>query len=263
MMEASGARAGRPGELTEKGAAMTGRTFIKLAALSAFAAGAAVVVAAPSPSAGATRPAGERPAFSTMQQSLETQLARRQVELVHLSADVTAATSLTAANAAVLRGRLAAETAAINALAAKVPNDRSIAQLKVERRAMIRQNRVYAVMTPQVFQVIEAASASAQLAGLQSQQSALATAVSALIGQPGAATASRHYRDFVARLQVAARATAEVDTIVLAQVPEDFPRDTHVFVAAGHRLLAAEVSLARADYDATVINLASGGYQGA
>ncbi|MDA8297778.1 MAG: hypothetical protein M0004_14560 [Actinomycetota bacterium] len=249
---------------------MTGRTFIKLAALSAFAAGAAVVVAAPSPSAGATRPAGERPAFSAMQHSLETQLARRQVQLarrqvqlVHLSADLTAATSLTAANAALLRGRLAAETAAINALAAKAPNDRSIAQLKAERRAMIRQSRVYAVMTPQVFQVIEAASASVQLAGLQAQQSALATAVGALIGQPGAATASRHYRDFVARLQVAARATAEVDTTVLAQVPEDFPRDTHVFVAAGRRLLAAEVSLARADYDATVINLASGGYQGA
>lgn len=241
---------------------MTGRTFIKLAALSTLAVGAAVVVAVPSPSAGATRPAGERPAFASMQRSLETQLARRQVQLGHLSADVTAAASLTAANAAVLRGRLESETAAINALAAEVPSERTVAQLRVARRAMIRQSRVYAVMTPQVFEVIEAASSSAQLAGLESQQSTLATAVTALIGQPAEVTASRHYRDFVARLQVAARAAAEVDTTVLAQVPEDFPRDTRVFVVAGRRLLAAEVDLARADYDATVINLASGGYQG-
>ncbi len=49
---------------------------------------------------------------------------------------------------------------------------------------------------------------------------------------------------------------------MLAQVPGDLPRDTHVFVTVGHRLLAAEVARAGADHDATVINRASGGDQG-
>ena len=48
----------------------------------------------------------------------------------------------------------------------------------------------------------------------------------------------------------------------MAQLPQDFPGDTHVFVDANHQLLAADIALARANYDASIIGLAAGGYSG-
>jgi hypothetical protein len=49
---------------------------------------------------------------------------------------------------------------------------------------------------------------------------------------------------------------------VIAQLPGDFPRDTSVFVNANHKLLDADIALARANYNASIIGLASGGYAG-
>ncbi len=54
-----------------------------------------------------------------------------------------------------------------------------------------------------------------------------------------------------------------VATSVLAQTPADYPGDTHVFTRANKKLLNADIALAHANYDASVIGLASGGYTGA
>lgn len=200
--------------------------------------------------------------FLQAQKTLETQLANRQSQLARLSADVTASKTLSASDAATLTSRLQSETSAIAALAAKVPSDTTFKELALDRQSMLKQNRVYAVMTPQVIEVIEADSVSAQVTMLQGDESALQSEVSSILGQPGYKTAAAHYQNYVARVGLAAKYAADVSTTVMAQMPADWPGDTHVFVRANKALLSAQVAIAYADYDASVVGLATGGYTG-
>ena len=127
---------------------------------------------------------------------------------------------------------------------------------------MIQGNRVFAVLTPQVFQVIEADSVAAQSAALQAGEATLLAEIDTLVGQPGYANALRHDTAYVADVNQAAADSEHVSTVVIAQLPQDFPGDTHVFVNANHQLLAADIALARANYNASIIGLAAGGYTG-
>ena len=137
-----------------------------------------------------------------------------------------------------------------------------MAELRAAQKSMIQGNRVFAVLTPQVFEVIEADTVAAQAATLQSGEAALLAEIDTLQGQPGYANALKHDTAYVADVNLAAADSAHVSTVVIAQLPQDFPGDTHVFVNANHQLLAADIALARANYDASVIGLASGGYTG-
>ncbi|MGD1012699.1 MAG: hypothetical protein ABR925_09260 [Acidimicrobiales bacterium] len=196
-------------------------------------------------------------------QTLEHQLKAREHQLQVLSTDVTNATSLTPNHASTLAARLTTATTNIANLLAQVKNDNTMAELRAARRSMIRGNRVFAVLTPQVFQVIEADAISAQAATLQSGEAALAAEIQTLEGQPGYLNALRHDTSYVIEVNRAAAESAHVSSVVIAQLPQDFPGDLHVFINANHKLLAADIALARANYDASVIGLASGGYTGA
>jgi hypothetical protein len=212
-------------------------------------------------SAGASTSAPS-PKITQLQQQLEQQLTYRVNQLQVLSTDVTKATSLTPYDASTLAARLTAATASINTLLAQVPNDTTMPELRAAQRTMIQGNRVFAVLTPQVFQVIEADTVAAQAATLQSGEVALLAEINTLEGQPGYANALRHDTAYVADVNLAAGDSAHVSTVVIAQLPQNFPRDTHVFVNANHQLLAADIALARANYNASIIGLASGGYLG-
>jgi hypothetical protein len=200
--------------------------------------------------------------ITQFQQQLEQQLTYRVNQLQVLSTDVTKATALTPSDASTLAARLTAATANINTLLAQVPKDTTMVELRAAQRTMIQGNRVFAVLTPQVFQVIEADSVAAQAATLQSGEAALLAEIDTLAGQPGYANALRHDTAYVADVNLAAADSAHVSTVVIAQLPQDFPGDTHVFVNANHQLLAADIALARANYNASIIGLASGGYTG-
>lgn len=243
---------------------MNKQSIVRLAGTLALSAGVLAAVPGLVGSAGAatSEAAATSQGFVKAQQTLELQLSNRQHQLARLSADVSASKTLTTSDAAVLTGRLATETTSIDTLVVKVPTDTTYAELHVDQRAMLRDNRVYAVMTPQVFQVIEADSVGAQVTMLQGEEASLSEDVTGLVGQPGYQSAASHYRNFVARVDAASNDTADVDTVVLAQMPADFPGDTHVFVEANHKLLTAQVDVAYADYDASVIGLATGGYTG-
>lgn len=210
----------------------------------------------------ATSAAATSSHFVKVQQALELQLTNRQHQLAKLSADTTGSKTLTPVDATVLSSRLATETTSIDTLAAKVPSDTTLAELRVDDRAMLKDNRVYAVMTPQVIEVIESDSISAQVSLLQGEEASLSASVTALVGQPGYKSAAAHYRSFVARVDAASRDTVDVSTAVLAQMPSGFPGNTHVFVQANRKLLAAQVDVAYANYEASLIGLATGGYTG-
>ena len=187
-------------------------------------------------SAGASTPTPNSK-ITQLQQQLEQQLTYRVNQLQVLSTDVTKATALTTSDASTLAARLTTATANINALLAQVPNDTTMAELRAAQKAMIQGNRVFAVLTPQVFQVIEADTVAAQAASMQAGEVTLLAEINTLIGQPGYANALRHDSAYVAEVNLAAADSAHVSTIVIAQLPQDFPGDTHVFVNANHQLL--------------------------
>ncbi|HWD24169.1 MAG TPA: hypothetical protein VG368_01785 [Acidimicrobiales bacterium] len=203
------------------------------------------------------------PSFSVAQQELEQQLANRVTSLGHLASDVTSAgSSLTATHAAVLSARISAELANMNALVAKVPNDTTNAQLNTDRAAMVRDNRVYAVMTPQVFETIAADTYDAQINKLAADEPVLAAEVASLVGQPGSQTATRHYEEYLNRVGNEATKLSNLIVSILAQQPSSYPANRGFFVSANHQIRNAGLQIANANYDATVIALASGGYTG-
>lgn len=231
---------------------------IRLAVAGAVIASASCLFAM-SEAASASAP---RSKVTQLQQQLEQQLTYRLNQLKVLSTDVTEATALTASDASTLAARLASTTANINALLAQVPSDNTMAELRAVQKSMIQQNRVYAVLTPQVFEVIEADTVAAQAMDMQAGETTLLLEIQTLAGQPGYANALKHDSEYVAEVNLAAADSAHVSTTVLAQLPQDFPADTHVFINANHQLLTADVALAHANYDATIIGLATGGYTG-
>lgn len=200
--------------------------------------------------------------ITQFQQQLEQQLTYRVNQLQVLSTDVAKATDLSTGDASTLAARLTTATVSINTLLAQVPNDNTMVLLKMAQKTMIQGNRVFAVLTPQVFQVIEADTIAVQAASLQASETTLLQEIDTLAGQPGYANALRHDTQYVANVNTAAADSAHVSTVVIAQEPQDFPGDVHVFVNANRQLLNADIALARADYNASVIGLAAGGYTG-
>ena len=202
--------------------------------------------------------------FINAQHKLEQQLANRVAQLGRLAGDISAAakTTLTSTHATILSNNVSTDTTNINALVLKVPNDTTLAELRFDQKAMYQQNRVYAVITPQVFQTIEADAIAAQVTTFEANETTLQTSVNDLIGQPGYKNALRHFEAFVRAVNNAANDSSRVDAAVLAQIPADYPGDTSVFVHANRELLNADVALAYASYDETIIALASGGYTG-
>jgi hypothetical protein len=175
---------------------------------------------------------------------------------------VTGATSLSAGVSSVLQARLSTEESSINALVAKVPTDTTRAQLNADRVAMLKDNRVYAVMSPQVFEMIEASAVANQVTALQANESTLQTETASIVGLPGYQNALNHYNNYVARLSNWSARIMTVEGVVIAQTPQGFPGNARAFVSENHDILDANIALAYAAYDASIIGLATGGYTG-
>ncbi len=200
--------------------------------------------------------------FTAAQKALEDQLANRATQLTHLTADVSAAATLSASASLTLQARLSTEASSINSLIAKVPTDTTRAQLNADRAAMLDDNRVYAVMSPQVFEMIEASVVASQVTSMQGNESTLQSEAVSLVGLPGYQNALNHYNNYVARLANWSSKIVTVAAVVLAQTPQGYPGNTKTFVAENHQILDANIALAYASYDASVIGLAAGGYTG-
>ena len=236
---------------------VTTRTFVVLALVAAMGIGIPSIAYAAPTTTTTTVPSAS---FIAAQHALEVQLANRATQLGHLVADVTAATSLTAKS--ILQARLSTEEASINALIAKVPTDTTKAELNADRAAMLKDNRVYAVMSPQVFEMIEASVVASQVSTMQGNESKLQSEVASIVGLPGYKNALNHYNNYVARLLNWSTRIVTVEGIVLAQTPQGYPGNTKIFVAQNHRILDANIALAYAAYAASIIGLATGGYTG-
>jgi len=233
------------------------------AGLAGFALLGGSLLALPGVASAAARSQSRPHSVAGNQALLESQLTSRAAELARLSTDVTGATTLTLAHTAALKASIASATSNIDTLIAKVPHDTTFAELKADRASMLKENRVFAVLAPQVFLTIEADGIGAQVATFQANESSLQGSVNSLVGQHGYTNALHHYVAFVKAVNVANEAASNVTSAVLAQTPADYPGDTGIFVRSNRALLKADLALAHASYDESVIGLASGGYTGA
>lgn len=239
-------------------AALTGAALASCAMLVVPAVASATV----KPPVAATRPAKSKRSFPDAQKRLEAQLAARVEQLTQLSTDVTDASSTLGNNdESMLDAQLVHASTIIANLVTAVPEDTTLAEIDSAYRTMI-ELRVYAVLTPQVYQVIEADTIAQQVAIMKAGEPALAAAVQTTVGEPGHRNAAAHYKAYVRSVNLASTEVTRVSVTVLAQKASQFPRNLHVFVQASHHLLNADADLAHASFDASLIGLATGGYTG-
>jgi hypothetical protein len=238
---------------------VSSRSFVAIALAAAMGIGIPSIASADSSTTTTTVPSAS---FITAQHLLEVQLANRATQLGHLVSDVTAATSLSASDSSILQARLLTQESSISSLTAKVPTDTTRAELNADRAAMLKDNRVYAVMSPQVFEMIEASVVASQVTTMQGNEATLQSETASVVGLPGYKTALNHYNNYVARLSNWSTKIVTVESVVLAQTPEGFPENTKIFVDQNHRILDANIALSYAAYDASIIGLATGGYTG-
>jgi hypothetical protein len=242
---------------------VTTRSFVVLALVAAMGIGIpSIAIAAPTTTTTVATTTTVPASFLTEQKALEGELANRSAQLGHLVADVTAAATLSASTSSILQARLSTEGANINALIAKVPMDTTKAQLNADRAAMVKDNRVYAVMSPQVFEMIEASVVASQVAVMQGNESTLQSEVTSIVGLPGYKNALNHYNNYVERLANWSTKIVTVESVVLAQTPQGYPGNAKVFANQNRRILNANIDLSYVAYDASIIGLATGGYTG-
>ncbi len=203
-----------------------------------------------------------RPGFEAAQKQLENALQLRVEQLSKLSADVTSNSATLGNDAATLQQLLSTEQTSINGLVSQVQQATTRDELAAARKTMLVDNRVFAVMTPQVIESIEADGIVHQVQSLEADEPGLQAAVNSIVGQPGWKNADNHYLAFVRLVNQADGDSSGIVAKILAVTPPMWPNVQHVFLDANRSLLQADLDLARANYDATVIGLATGGYTG-
>jgi hypothetical protein len=234
-----------------------------LPAIACAALTSGIVLAAPAVAGASTPGPAARPApriapssgvgFSQLQKALEAELTARQDRLSILTAAVTSAKHLTSAHRSTLESDLAAETAGINWLAAKVPHDTTVAELAVDHEAMI-DYRVFVVMSPQVKLTIIADSASAVEQRIENAEPRIEATIEYWHDHgkdtDGAQVA---YRDLVRQVSNAENDTAGVASAVLATSPAQWPANRTIFTNGASSLRQARVALRTARSDLKTI----------
>ena len=140
--------------------------------------------------------------------------------------------------------------------------DKTQAELNADKSAMIVANRVYAVLTPQVFQTINADDLTTSVAGMRSQEPMLQADVNSLTGQGVYKTALSHYVSYVRYVNTASRDVSQVADGVLGASAGNYPANASVFSTANKKLLNAYQSLGQASYLQNFVGLEAGGYTG-
>jgi hypothetical protein len=204
---------------------------------------------------GASGTNGKGQSFEQAKVQLEQQLNVRHVQLLKLTAEVNAASNLGASDKTTLLGRLSTETANISALIVKVPGDMTWAQLHADQASMYKDNRVFAVMTPQVNDAIVAGNELAMAASDQGNETMLSAEVTARASDAGFSAAMREYTQYVKLVAGVSTKVAALDTTIMAQLPDSYPHSIHVFDHARDALNNAGKALAQASSDQVEIQL--------
>ncbi len=192
--------------------------------------------------------------FDVLRSILEGALSLRQAQLSSLTGEVNGSMTLTASDKAELQSELASETAGIDSLASKVPNDTTFAELKADSTAMVTDYRVFVVMSPKTHCTLAADTETAiaqRMQGLEPQlQAAINEAQQHGINVTGAQAA---YDALVGEVSSAGSADSGVSSACLATTPAGWPGDATVFVGAKGKLVSGRADLVSARNDIATI----------
>ena len=194
--------------------------------------------------------------FQQAQQKVEAALAARQHTLADLTASVTNNRYLKGGSTQqTLLSLLAGETQGINGLAAKVPGDTTLAQLRQDAYTMVHQYRVYLVMAPQVHLSEAAAAQAAVEAKLTSLEPRIQQIITNAQAKGRNVTAAQQAcNDLVTQVQNASTATQAADiAAVLGVTPSGYPGDAGPLNTARTQLHTAQSDLQKARSDLHVI----------
>jgi hypothetical protein len=192
--------------------------------------------------------------FNVAKKFVEKGLSDRQQRLSNLTSEVTKAAHLTSADKATLSSDLSAETAGIDALAAKVPNDTTWAELQADAKSMVVDYRVFVVMSPQVHETIAADTATAIEQKLQAAEPQIEALIKYEQSQgKNVGAAQTAYEGLVVEVSQAAGDTNGVSSVVLAQTPAGYPANASVFTNARSNLEQARTALHTARGDLQTI----------
>jgi hypothetical protein len=192
--------------------------------------------------------------FKVAQQWVEHQLALRQQRLTNLAAEVSKAADLSTSDRTTLASDVSSDTVGIDALAAKVPDDKTWAQLLADAKSMVVDYRVFTVMSPQVHLTIAADTASAIEQKLQTAEPQIEAAIQAAAAEgKNVAAAQTAYEGLVVQVSDAAADTSGVSATVIAQTAAGYPANAGVFLNARSNLEQARTALKTARADLGII----------
>ena len=193
--------------------------------------------------------------FDQAKIKLETALADRQTQLAKLTAQVKGSANLSPSDKSFLTGELATETSNIATLISDVPGDTTVAELQTHATAMVQDNRVFAVVTPQVRDSITADNELALDVTMSATGTSLSAALNARSTDPGYNNALQRFNKMVKVLTTTSTNASAVDALVLQQTPAGYPGNQHVFSKASDELARGAQDLAQAAGDNVMIQL--------
>jgi len=185
-----------------------------------------------------------------VEQWLENALSLRLARLADLQAMVGASRVLTPTERAELTGILDGASAGIEALAAKVPADATLASLRADDASMVVDYRVFAVVSPQVTGVLGAAALQARVTAIAAVEPGIAAAIAAA-REPRrlALEAQATDRELAARVATARSELVGQPAALLGLDPASYPGSRAVLAAAAAASARARADLAAAHSD--------------
>jgi hypothetical protein len=203
-----------------------------------------------------------QPRHSLTQKQLEQQINNYAALLGRLGSDIQSSPNLAPSHVRQLDALSNPAVQATNTLVAKIQTDTTSAQFGADTTAVGRLKAIFAVLTAQVFETIEADNIQAQFNIVFVDAKTIGPVLNALAGSPGYANALRHYQDLNISVGATQLALNRVVAGVLDQTLSGYPSNTTVFSRAASKLRTAQGDLARAADDESVIGMAIGGYTG-
>jgi hypothetical protein len=183
--------------------------------------------------------------FQRAQEALEDQIIARQVQLALLGAGVADAANVTTSDRAVLVTVITNEQSALATDATNAAAATTYAELNSVRKAVIGDERVYAVVTGQVNLVVAADNDTVTEAGYTS----LATEIGPLVSELGSAPASALLANITSEVTAATQLTTGVSAEALALTPAGYPGNQHQIQTWTFQLGQAQHALAAAKRD--------------
>ena len=192
--------------------------------------------------------------FTALKKIVEVELQFRQAQLAKLTGEVNGSITISPSDRAALQVDLAAETSGIDALAAKVPGDTTLAELKADAKSMVDGYRVFVVMSPKTHCTLASDTETYVAQKIQGLEPDLQAAINAAAGRGiDVAPAQAAYEALVSEVVAAQSAVSGVSAGCLATTPSGWPGNGSVFKAARVSLTAGRADLVSARADITTI----------